>query len=64
MGDEGLQLTYQLDDIIVQGIEDINYGEEKGFLSKTQQWIDFVSRISKINIFLKDILRKHGRIID
>lgn len=61
LGDEGLKLTYQLDEIIMQYIEDIDYGETKGF-SKTQEWPDFVSRINKINSFLKDILRKYGRI--
>ena len=60
LGDEGLQLTHGLNEFIFEGIEQADYGETKGF-SKTQQWLDFVSRINKINFFLKDILRKNGR---
>jgi hypothetical protein len=63
LGDEGLQLTHQLDEVVRQGIEAVDYGEKKGF-SKTKEWLDFVDRISKINIFLKDILRKNGRAIE
>lgn len=63
LGGEGLKLTHQLDEFVMQGIERVDYGETKGF-SKTQQWLDFVNDINKINSFLKDILRKHGRIID
>lgn len=63
LGDEGLQLTHQLDEVVVQGIEAVNYGETEGF-SKTQEWLNFVERISKINSFLKDILLKHGRMLE
>jgi hypothetical protein len=63
LGDEGLKLTHQLDELVMQGIERVDYGETEGF-SKTQEWLDFVSRINKIKFFLKDILQKHGRIID
>lgn len=62
LGEEGLQLTYQLDKVIEQVVWQIDYVYEKGF-SKTQDWLDFVSHINKINSVLKNVLDKHGKII-
>lgn len=60
LGEEGLQLTYQLDKVIEQAIKKIDYVYEKGF-SKTQEWLDFVDRMNKIKFFLKDIVDKYDR---
>jgi hypothetical protein len=58
LGDKGVKLLQEyekkLDELMY-------YDAEKGF-SKTEPWLEFVSFINEVNLFLKDILRKHGRL--
>ena len=63
IGEMELKALQELDVILYDALYEAGTFGDEGF-SKTQQWLDFVDRISKINIFLKDILGKHGRAVD
>jgi hypothetical protein len=58
VGDEGLQLVRQLEEIMYDACY---YDDEKGF-SKKQRWLDFVVFVNKVNVFLKDAVKRYEAI--
>lgn len=54
LGAEGSELLRELYDRLDDAVY---YDDEKGF-SKKQRWLDFATFAHKVNIFLKDVLKK------
>ena len=60
VGDEGLQLVCQLEELFDDAC---SYDDEKGF-SKKQRWLDFVVFVNKVNTFLKDAVKRYNAEIE
>ncbi len=53
-----LKAVCQLDEMLHDVWGDIGYGQEKGF-SKTQCWLDFVDVVNKLNVLLKNAVKRY-----